>query len=334
MLDDRAAAALAGRGRPSRSISAAPQDIEWARSAGEFFILQSRPITALPEPAAETPTTWPLPYPKGLYFRASIVEQLPDPLSPLFADLIDGSVSRSLRALMSEAVGKNVIRDGDVWLPTINGYAYYYYSTSGMWRVMGKSLTAVRALARGKAHMGVAGWREYSHPRYERVIKGWSAKPLADSPAEELLGGVQGCWTPAPCTTRRCSQSFRSPPPAKSRSGRSTTGWSGATAIRPARRSSSGYDSEPIRAEKSLYDLAAWARRHPGAGRGHHVSGPAGARRVGPHGGPACRRGRGAVAAMAHALPASIWTGSAMPSTTWTSSARCRPTIRPPCWRR
>ena len=26
--------------------------------------------------------------------------------------------------------------------------------------MMGKSLTAMRALARGKAHMGVAGWRE------------------------------------------------------------------------------------------------------------------------------------------------------------------------------
>ena len=31
-----------------------------------------------------------------MYVRASIVEQLPDPLTPLFAELIDGSVTRSL----------------------------------------------------------------------------------------------------------------------------------------------------------------------------------------------------------------------------------------------
>ncbi|MDQ1595419.1 MAG: rifampicin phosphotransferase, partial [Arthrobacter pascens] len=89
VLDDSAVAGLARQGVAIAEHFGSPQDIEWARSAGEFFIVQSRPVTALPEPAAEAPTEWPLPYPKGMYFRASIVEQLPDPLSPLFADLID-----------------------------------------------------------------------------------------------------------------------------------------------------------------------------------------------------------------------------------------------------
>ena len=57
---------------------------------------------------------------------------------------------------------------------------------------MGKSLTAVRALARGKAHMGVAGWREFSHPRY----RGWSRtgrrSPSAELSGEELLDGCAG----------------------------------------------------------------------------------------------------------------------------------------------
>ncbi|KRE71620.1 PEP/pyruvate-binding domain-containing protein [Arthrobacter sp. Soil762] len=264
VLDDRAAAELAGYGTRSADHFGAPQDIEWARAGGGFFILQSRPITALPEPAADTPDTWPVPFPKGMYFRASIVEQLPDPLSPLFADLIDGSVSRSLRALMNEAVGTNVIREGDVGLPTINGYAYYYYRTSGMWRIMGKALTAVRALARGQAHMGVAGWREFSHPHYERVIKDRSATPVGELTGEELLEGVQALLdagtvyytaVQSVIPLAACSEiSFRAyydkfvrrdgEPPA-------------VTFIL-------GYDSEPIRAEKSLYDLAAWARGVPG----------------------------------------------------------------------
>ncbi|MET3921237.1 PEP/pyruvate-binding domain-containing protein [Arthrobacter sp. UYEF20] len=264
VLDDRSAAALASYGTRIADHFGAPQDIEWARAGDEFFMLQSRPITALPEPAADTPDTWTVPYPKGLYFRASIVEQLPEPLSPLFADLIDGSVARSLRALMAEAVGKNVIREDDVGLPTINGYAYYYYRTSGMWRVMGKSLTAVRALVRGKAQMGVAGWREFSHPRYERVIQDWAAKPVVELSGEELLDGVQALLD-AGTVYYTAVQSII---PIAATSEISFRAYYEKLVQRdgdpPAQTFLLGYDSEPIRAEKSLYDLAAWARGVPG----------------------------------------------------------------------
>ncbi|MGX1162158.1 phosphoenolpyruvate synthase [Arthrobacter sp. SLBN-100] len=264
VLDDRAAAELAGYGQRIAVHFGTPQDIEWARAGGQFFILQSRPITALPEPAADIPDSWPLPYPKGFYFRASIVEQLPNPLSPLFADLIDGSVARSLTALMAEAVGKNVIRDGDIGLPTINGYAYYYYRSSGMWRIMGRSLTAVRSLVRGKAHMGVAGWREFSHPRYERVIKDWQAKPPAELTGEELLAGVRALLD-AGTVYYTAVQSII---PLAATSELSFRAFYDKLVRRdgdpPAQTFLLGYDSEPIRAEKSLYDLAGWARSDPG----------------------------------------------------------------------
>ncbi|AXJ10803.1 PEP/pyruvate-binding domain-containing protein [Arthrobacter sp. PM3] len=267
VLDDSAASLLAGLGSRIEGFFAAPQDIEWARAGGEFFILQSRPVTALPEPTADTPDAWPVPRPKGLYFRASIVEQMPDPLSPLFADLIDGSVSRSLRALMAGAIGKDVLREDDVGLPTINGYAYYYYRNSALWRVTGKSLAAMRALVRGQAHMGVAGWREYSHPRYEQVIREWSARPVAELSGAELLDGVQALLDagtvyytavqsiiPVAATSEICFRTYydklvrRDGDPA-------------------AQTFLLGFDSEPIRAEKSLYDLAAWARGVPALAR-------------------------------------------------------------------
>ncbi|MFF2243844.1 PEP/pyruvate-binding domain-containing protein [Arthrobacter sp. NPDC058130] len=264
VLDDRAAVALAGHGTRIADHFGSPQDIEWARAGDEFFILQSRPITALPEPAVDTPDTWTVPYPKGLYFRASIVEQLPDPLSPLFADLIDGSVTRSLRALMAEAVGQNVIREDDVGLPTVNGYAYYYYRSSGMWRVMGKSLTAVRALARGKAHMGVAGWRDFSHPRYERVLQDWSAKPVGELSGAELLEAVHALLD-AGTVYYTAVQSII---PIAATSEITFRAYYDRFVRRdgdpPAQTFLLGYDSEPIRAEKSLYDLAVWARGVPG----------------------------------------------------------------------
>lgn len=264
VLDDRAVAALARYGTRIAEHFGAPQDIEWARAGGEFFMLQSRPITALPEPTADTPDTWPVPYPKGLYFRASIVEQLPDPLSPLFADLIDGSVTRSLKTLMNEAVGSAVVRDGDVGLPTINGYAYYYYRTSAMWRVMGKVVSAVRALASGKAHMGVAGWREFSHPRYQQVVKDWSAKPVGELSGDELLEGVQTLLDSGTVYYTAVESVI----PIAATSEISFRAYYDKLVRRdgdpPAETFLLGYDSEPIRAEKSLYDLAAWAREVQG----------------------------------------------------------------------
>jgi rifampicin phosphotransferase len=96
VLDDEMAATLARYGATIEHHYGIPQDIEWALAGGEFFIVQSRPITALPEPMADPPTDWSVPVPKGTYWRASIVEQMPDPLSPLFADLAYGSVPAPL----------------------------------------------------------------------------------------------------------------------------------------------------------------------------------------------------------------------------------------------
>jgi len=264
VLDDPAAAELAAFGRRIAEHFGMPQDIEWARAGGSFFILQSRPITALPEPAADIPDTWPLPYPKGMYFRASIVEQLPDPLTPLFADLIDGSVARSLQALLAGAVGKGAVREGDVRLPTVNGYAYYYYRNSGMWRMMAKSPAAFRALFRGEAHMGVAGWRGYSHPKYQRVVKDWAAKPLLELSGEELLAGAQALLD-AGTVYYTAVQSII---PLAATSELSFRAFYDKLVRRdgdpPAQALLLGFDSEPIRAEKSLYDLAGWARSDPG----------------------------------------------------------------------
>ncbi|UNK45433.1 PEP/pyruvate-binding domain-containing protein [Arthrobacter sulfonylureivorans] len=264
VLDDPEAAALARYGAQIGDHFGAPQDIEWARTGDGFFFLQSRPITALPEPAADPPDSWPVPYRNGLYFRASIVEQLPDPLSPLFADLIDGAVSRSLRVLMGEAVGKNVIHDGDVGLPTVNGYAYYYYRNRAMVRMLGRTPAAMAALVRGKAHMGVTGWREFSHPRYERIVADWSAKLVGKLSGAELLEGVQSL-VDACAVYYTAVQSII---PIAATSEISFRAYYNKAVRRkedpPAVTFLLGYESEPIRAEKSLYDLAAWARGVPG----------------------------------------------------------------------
>ena len=165
-------------------------------SSGHGPVTSSSSCSPGPSPRCRnrrpTPRTrWPVPYPNGLYFRASIVEQLPDPLSPLFADLIDGSVSRSLRALMPRPWARTSSARTKSGCPPSTATPTTTTATRAMLRMMGQTPAAMRALVRGKAHMGVAGWREYSHPRYERVVEDWSAKPVGELSGEELLEGVQ-----------------------------------------------------------------------------------------------------------------------------------------------
>ncbi len=259
VLSEAEATELAASGTRIENHYGAPQDIEWARADGKFWILQARPITALPEAEAPMPTDWSVLEPKSMYVRASIVEQLPDPLSPLFADMIEGAVTRSLQSLFREFLQEEVIRASDVGLPTVNGYAYYRYSLSGMGRLMWKSAPAFRLLMSGGTQ---DRWRSYSHPRYRRIVSDWTARNITEQSTDELLGGVQELVDAA----AEYYTAVQTIIPVAATSEILFTWFYNAAARRkdapPALVFVLGFDSEPIRAEKSLYDLATWTRSH------------------------------------------------------------------------
>jgi rifampicin phosphotransferase len=267
VLDDEAVATLSRYGATIEELYETPQDIEWALTGGEFFIVQSRPITALPEPMGDPPTDWSVPDPKGFYVRASIVEQMPDPLSPLFADLAYGSVTRSLRKLMNELLGSDTLRVGELAFPTINGYAYYYYKMSAILRISVKALAVLPSLYGSGKASGVKRWREYSHPRYATIVKEWEAKPPEDLPAVGLLAGVRELLDAG----TEYYTSVQTIIPIAATSEMLFTGFFDRLISRegdPAGQTFLlGFDSTPIRAEKSLYDLATWSREHPSLAR-------------------------------------------------------------------
>lgn len=261
VLSESDAAELAAYGTGIESHYGIPQDIEWARADGQFFIVQARPITALPEAEGPMPTDWTVTEPTAMYVRASIVEQLPDPLSPLFADMIDGAVTRSLQSVFRELLGgEDLIRDDDVGLPTINGYAYYRYSRSGMYRLAWKTPKALRAVLNGGTK---ERWRIYSHPRYRRIVSDWTARDLSQMSTGQLLAGVQELVEAA----AEYYTAVQTIIPAAASSEVVFTRFYDAV-VRgkddpPAQVFVLGFDSVPIRAEKSLYDLASWSRDHP-----------------------------------------------------------------------
>src|SRR5439155_5941598 len=92
-----------------------------------IFVVQARPITALPEPAGELSAApaeqWHLPDPHGRYLRGSVIELLPDPLSPLFATLGLPAWNQAYDEFVP-TIGLPV-RIFEYGLTTLNGYAYY-----------------------------------------------------------------------------------------------------------------------------------------------------------------------------------------------------------------
>ncbi len=93
-----------------------PQDIEWAVSDGRLHVLQSRPITNLPVQPIEV--EW-VPRPPAKYLsRRQIVENMPDPICPLFEELY------LTEGLESSRGGKSLMVGGGPLFVTLNGYAY------------------------------------------------------------------------------------------------------------------------------------------------------------------------------------------------------------------
>ncbi len=93
-----------------------PQDIEWAYRDGQLRLLQSRPITNLPVQPIEV--SWDVPAPARYISRRQIVENMPDPLSPLFEELY------LTEGLESPRKGRSLMIGGGPMYIAVNGYGY------------------------------------------------------------------------------------------------------------------------------------------------------------------------------------------------------------------
>jgi len=134
-----------------------PLDIEWALADGEFIILQARPITTL----GEAPIKWILPDPKGIFMRGSVVDLMPDPLSPLFLTLGIPSFRRQMRPMAKRLTGAEPDL-GEHYFTHINTYAYMCsrFPPRGWWWVMTRLLPAYPRMMRTLVPL----WREEMHP--------------------------------------------------------------------------------------------------------------------------------------------------------------------------
>ena len=99
-----------------------PQDIEWAFTGDELHVLQARPITNLPVQPIEI--EWDVPPPATYVSRRQIVENMPDPICPLFEELY------LTEGLESSRKGHSLMVGGGPMFITVNGYAYQRFDFS------------------------------------------------------------------------------------------------------------------------------------------------------------------------------------------------------------
>ncbi len=172
-----------------------PQDVEWAYADGRFWVLQARPITNLPPPLLGD-VRWEPPFPNSAWWRRQVVENLPEPLSPLFDELyVRKGLELSIDAVVA-FLGMTYLSLEDFadrpFFTTINGYAYSRANYKFSWRVIPMALHAtVDEFRMMFGNEMLAYWREQALPAYLTTIERWEAAQPASAPNERLLNGVR-----------------------------------------------------------------------------------------------------------------------------------------------
>jgi pyruvate,water dikinase len=199
------AADIAALARRVEEHFGSPQDIEWAISEGRLYLLQARPMTALPETVDWIPPT------QAYWMRNfRLGEWLPEAMTPLFADwllgLIEGGYLRGMRSTVGTAVPFRYA--------AINGW-YYTTLPEVSPRLLARTLVESRgrmvpimwnALIRVNndpvgADRAVLGrladeWRAEVLPRYRRMVT-TAEERVEDATPGELVGIVDEVGTAA-----------------------------------------------------------------------------------------------------------------------------------------
>ncbi|MCL4559955.1 MAG: PEP-utilizing enzyme [Chloroflexi bacterium] len=255
VLSDAEAVRLASLAVQIEALYGMPVDIEWAALGEEFYILQARPITALPDPPL--PANWKLP--KGAYMamRVNVIELMAEPLSPLFETMGVEVINTSMQAMLTSFLGPGIMPEPPII--QVNHYAYYNGSLKPMKIV--KLLFDSVGIAKRMFTAPVERWTEQGRPVYLTEVKKWKSSNWRDLTNTEILhasrelaeAAVDAYWSmvggviPAAWISEALFTFFyrilikhRTDPDA------------------PIYLL--GFDSVPIRADKSLYTLAIWAR--------------------------------------------------------------------------
>ena len=195
-IDRRQVIQVASEARRIAAARGAPQDIEWAiDGGGTLWILQARPMTALPRDVSWDPPA------RGAFTRTfRFGEWISEPVTPLFESWLLTAMEERLHSLLAELLGE---RDPRPYHVVVNGW--YYYSVNwlspgvqmrnlpGMlWRLIRyprRIAGLFPATVRHSVPPLERDWREDILPRYRAAVAAAEAR-VRSVPATELPGVI------------------------------------------------------------------------------------------------------------------------------------------------
>ena len=237
--------------RSIESYYGKPQDIEWCRANGNFYIVQSRPITALPP-------EWKQPKPKVMYARGSFAEFVPDAVSPLFATL-GIPIARERTVKMMNSIIEKDIPDS-YHFDVINGYVYI--GVPMRWEVLWPMVKATITMSK-ILKTSTERWLA-AKARLGAVALKWQETDVSAIPAALLFGGIREIFC-ATAEAYNVAQSGTIPNASSSEISfckfydvlvKRKGDPEGATLL-------FGLENQALRSEKALFDIAAWLRKQP-----------------------------------------------------------------------
>ena len=254
VLTDAQTAELARLGVKIEGYYQMPMDVEWALADGRFFVVQARPITALPP-------EWNMPDPEALWVRGSLAEHTPSPVTPLFATLGLELANQATVGLFERMLSRgalDLIPVGGAY-QALNGYVYVGTRMGGK-----NALTITRLSVSGTKYFrdSVARWQT-ARRELAAAVEAWERKPVETLAPSQLLEGVRAVFGAA-C---RYFTDIQMSLPAASMSEVLFTRLYNSLIRRKQDPTATvfllGSETVALQAEKSLFDMAEWMKANP-----------------------------------------------------------------------
>ncbi len=254
VLKDAQVSELVNIARRIEAYYGSPQDIEWCHANEKFYIVQSRPVTALPP----EPLEWKIPVPKAVLARGSFAEFVPEPVSPLFATLAVPIARKSTQDLMAEF---GVTGENSYLFEVLNDYIYvgFVFTPKLMWQMIKASFMLLGPIMRTAHQRAIT-----ARAQFLSVVQKWQARDVAALAPSELLTGVREIFTETALFYNMAQSGTI--PTSMMREVFFSSVYKMLVKCKSDPKAEVfvfGSENLAIRSEKALFDLATWAKEQP-----------------------------------------------------------------------